>query len=146
MTSFFQNIADMLSLTTAERRVLQFLLAGFIVGIGVKLTRELVASPTKFDYSASDSVFVALSERAGSDRSTVSEADRQEPVHTGPVHINSAGKAELMSLPGVGEVMAERIMLDRQDNGIFRTIEDLERVRGIGPKRIEQLRPLVIID
>ena len=144
--SFFQNMADALSLTTAERRGLQFLLAGFIIGLGVKLTRELVASPTKFDYSASDSTFVALSGGADPAPPDARGADPAGQVNTGPVPMNSAGKADLMTLPGVGEVMAERIILERQDNGPFRTVEDLERVRGIGPKRIEQLRPLVIID
>ena len=144
IAAFFRTVADALALTTAERRVLQFLVAGFIVGLGVKVTQELVASPPKFDYSASDSAFVALSSGMYADTTADPEMDKPEP--TGPVRVNSATKAELMTLPGVGEVTAERILIERQDNGPFGSVKDLERVRGIGPKRIEQLRPLVIID
>ncbi len=148
ISSFFRNVADALSLTTAERRVLQFLLAGFVIGIGVKLTRELVASPAKFDYSATDSTFAALSAAAApaEPQEDATESTTVSPAPSGPVRVNSATKAELMTLPGVGEVMAERIMLEREDNGPFTTVENLTRVRGIGKKRIEQLRPLVIID
>jgi len=148
IAAFVRNAADACALTTAERHVLQFLVAGFVIGLGVKATRELVASPAKFDYSASDSTFQALSSaplRASDPVEGIGEADAA-PVESGPVHVNTAPKSRLMTLPGVGEVMAERIMLERQDNGPFRTIEDLQRVRGIGPRRIEQLRPLVIID
>jgi competence ComEA-like helix-hairpin-helix protein len=133
----FRRIADTLSLTTAERRVLQFLVAGFIIGLGIKLVRDQVASPTKFDYSASDSAFVALSGTEANDSTSAEPA----PDPSGPVHVNRASKAELMSLPGIGEVMAERIILELQENGPFTSANDLGRVRGIGPKRIEQLRP-----
>jgi len=149
--TFFRSVADTLSLTTAERRVLQFLLVGCVAGLGIKLARDLVASPTKFDYSATDSAFVALSTVAQSSFAPEADnpsrsADSDEGVSAGPVSVNSASKAELMALPGVGEVMAERIILERQDNGAFTSVEDLERVRGIGPKRIEHIRPFVIID
>ncbi len=51
-----------------------------------------------------------------------------------------------MTLPGIGSAMADRIILERTDSGPFRNAADLNRVRGLGPKRIEQLRPLVIVD
>ncbi len=145
LTTAIRTIADTLALTTSERRVLQFLLAGFILGLGVKLARDVFASPAKFDYSATDSTFAALSAAPGGeneDQTGTLDAEHD----AGPVRVNSASKGALMSLPGIGEVMAERIILERQDNGPFRSVEDLKRVRGIGSRRVEQLRPLVIID
>lgn len=48
---------------------------------------------------------------------------------------------ELMRLPGVGPTLAERIVVDRDANGPFRTIEGLDRVPGVGPATIRRLAP-----
>ncbi|MCR5163108.1 MAG: ComEA family DNA-binding protein [Thermoguttaceae bacterium] len=57
------------------------------------------------------------------------------------VDINSANEHELRLLPGIGEVMARKIVADRDANGPFQSIEDLERVQGIGKKKRESLEP-----
>lgn len=61
----------------------------------------------------------------------------------GLVDINSADASLLDTLPGIGPATAERIVKDREANGPFGTVEDLQRVTGIGPKKLEQLRDLV---
>lgn len=55
------------------------------------------------------------------------------------INVNTADAAQLDLLPGVGPVIAERIIAERVANGPFRTLRDLERVRGIGPKTVEKL-------
>lgn len=60
------------------------------------------------------------------------------------VSLNSASAAELELLPRVGPALAARIVLDRQQNGPFATVADLDRVRGIGPAMLEQLSPFVV--
>lgn len=57
------------------------------------------------------------------------------------VDINTADRPELMQLPGIGEKMADRIIESRKTAGPFTSHEDLRRVRGIGPKTLEQIRP-----
>lgn len=57
------------------------------------------------------------------------------------VDINSADWPELVQLPGIGETLAKRIVDSRQKGGPFRGHEDLRRVRGIGPKTLEKVRP-----
>ncbi len=59
------------------------------------------------------------------------------------VDLNSAGSEELQSLPGVGPALAARIVAFRQENGPFRTVDDLLAVKGIGPKMLEKLRDKV---
>jgi competence protein ComEA len=49
------------------------------------------------------------------------------------IAINHADARELQGLPGVGPVLAERIVAERLAGGPFRTMDDLRRVRGIGP-------------
>jgi len=55
--------------------------------------------------------------------------------------LNAARAHELQLLPGIGEKTAQAIVADREENGPYRNLEDLTRVRGIGPKTVERLRP-----
>jgi competence protein ComEA len=57
--------------------------------------------------------------------------------------INLATVQELQALPGIGEVLAKRVIEYRGTHGPFQTVEGLMNVKGIGPKRMEQLRPLL---
>lgn len=59
------------------------------------------------------------------------------------VDINQADWPELMQLPGVGEVMARRIVENRAAAGPFADVESLRRVPGIGPKTLETVRPFI---
>ena len=61
------------------------------------------------------------------------------------IDINSADAAQLDLLPGIGPALASRILADREENGVYQTIDELDRVRGIGPKTIEKIRSFVII-
>ena len=64
---------------------------------------------------------------------------------TKPVDINRADAQGLMDLPGVGPVMAQRILEHREENGPFRSIDDLDNVKGIGPAKLEKMRAFVVI-
>jgi len=61
------------------------------------------------------------------------------------VNVNNADTAALETLPGVGPATAQKIIAERQANGPFESVEDLGRVSGIGPKRIEQLKDFVSV-
>lgn len=64
---------------------------------------------------------------------------------TFPININTAVLEEFMALPGIGEVLATRILAYREENGNFETVEGLMNVEGIGEKRMEELYDLVTI-
>jgi competence protein ComEA len=59
------------------------------------------------------------------------------------INLNRASAEELQTLPGVGPVLAQRMVEWRKAHGRYRTVDDLQEVKGIGRKRLEQLRPLV---
>jgi competence protein ComEA len=61
----------------------------------------------------------------------------------GPVDLNRASAADLEALPGIGPALAQAIIDHREQHGPFRSVDDLADVRGIGPAKMEQLRPLV---
>ncbi len=63
-----------------------------------------------------------------------------------PVHINSASVEELCALNGVGPKLAEKILATRNALGPFKTGEDLQKVPGIGKKKLEKLLLGVICD
>lgn len=62
------------------------------------------------------------------------------PSGDGTVDLNTADQAALEELPGIGPALAERIVAWREDNGRFRTVDDLLAVPGIGEKVVEGLR------
>jgi competence protein ComEA len=64
---------------------------------------------------------------------------------SGPVNLNSATPEQLDTLPGVGPATAAAIVRDREAHGPFASVDDLARVRGIGPAKLEQLRDLVTV-
>ena len=55
------------------------------------------------------------------------------------IDVNTAGVRELSLLPGVGPVLARRIVSNRERLGDFGSVDDLARVHGVGPKTIERL-------
>ncbi len=60
-----------------------------------------------------------------------------------PLDLNQATLADLTELPGVGPVLAQRILQLREALDRFAAVDDLVRVRGLGRARLERLRPLV---
>lgn len=63
----------------------------------------------------------------------------------GKVNLNTAIREELITLPGIGESLADRIIAYREENGPFQTIEDLINVKGIGESKLESLRELITV-
>ncbi|MBH0178169.1 MAG: helix-hairpin-helix domain-containing protein [Nitrospira sp.] len=74
---------------------------------------------------------------------TASHANVSAQPHI--VDLNSATAQELESLPGIGAVIAERVIAYRKSVGRLRTIEDLREVAGIGSKKFDRLKPLVTV-
>ncbi|MEV4496498.1 ComEA family DNA-binding protein [Micromonospora arborensis] len=63
----------------------------------------------------------------------------------GPLNLNTATLAQLDALPGVGPVLAQRILDHRDQHGGFKAVGDLRQVDGIGDARYEQLKDLVTV-
>lgn len=62
-----------------------------------------------------------------------------------PVNINTADAETLAALPGIGQVLAERIVAYRRQNGSFRAIEEITNVEGIGEKKAEAILELITV-
>jgi competence protein ComEA len=69
------------------------------------------------------------------------EIDRVDPQKvTYQVDVNSADCTEFVALPEIGEALAHRIVDYRKKYGPYQAVDDLRKVRGIGPKTMERLR------
>jgi len=74
------------------------------------------------------------------------QATLPTPVGGQRVRLNTASLEQLMSLPGIGQATAERILAYREQLGRFTSLEELDAVEGIGTATLERLRPLVSLD
>ncbi len=64
-------------------------------------------------------------------------------AHVVRVDINHGSLEDLQALPGIGAVLAERIVQYRREHGNFMSTTEMRQVKGIGVKRLEQLRPYI---
>ncbi|HEX6961952.1 MAG TPA: helix-hairpin-helix domain-containing protein [Lacipirellula sp.] len=83
--------------------------------------------------------------RHGGHRGGVVDIDRAPPlVAKFQVDVNHAEWPELIQLPGIGPTLAQRLVEVREQNGPFRDIEELSRVRGLGPRTLERIKPYLL--
>lgn len=75
---------------------------------------------------------------------TLRPADGEAPSPE-PIDLNRARAGDLMRLPGVGPVLATRIVESRDTDGPFASVEELRRVRGLHRSTLDRLRPLVTV-
>ena len=94
-------------------------------------------------------MFVAVPEKIMTVPSIQTEAVEEPTEETEeisfPIPINLADKEEIMALPGIGEVLAERIIAYRKEHGEFSAVEELLNVEGLGKKRLEAILDLISI-
>jgi competence ComEA-like helix-hairpin-helix protein len=125
-------------LTPTERRGALVLVAILLVGTGWDLWQ---ASPWRpphaIRFAAADSALI--------EPPTPVSANHLPDSARVALDLNHATAAALDALPGIGPVLAGRIVAQRAREGEYRRVEDLLLVPGIGPRLLERLRPLVAV-
>ena len=81
----------------------------------------------------------ALSDAIGDQKSVGQEVGKKS-LSSGQISINRATEADLQLIPGIGSVMAKRIVRYRETKGRFRRTEDIQNVDGMGSKTFEKIR------
>jgi len=71
---------------------------------------------------------------------------KQEKLKGQPkININTASRSELMKLPRIGPITADKIIAYRSIHGSFYLLNDLQKIKGIGPKTVERLKPYAAV-
>ncbi|MDA0987140.1 MAG: helix-hairpin-helix domain-containing protein [Bacteroidetes bacterium] len=141
---FTDKLKDFFSFTSNEKKIFLIISVIFISGSIIKLTNGyfLNSAPLIFNYSESDSIFKA---RSFPQIKTENHKTNKLVPHQ-KINLNKATKRQLMLLPGIGEVTAEKIIQFRDNEGIFKNIDDLLKVKGIGKKKLDKLKPYLVLE
>lgn len=140
--------------TTTETTILIWCSALMVVGaFGARLfpettVHEHIDAPTLLAYLDSTSAITAapiISDRdSGTAVPNVSKSSVDKKVPHQSIHVNTATLTQLQQLPGIGPAMAQRIV-EARNKRRFASIEDLLDVKGIGVKKLEKMRPFLVV-
>jgi comEA protein len=150
---------EKLQITRRERISVTVLivLITLLQGVKIGLSRWPVTAPSSYDkileefQMRSHAVPTEMSKAEESEQEMTSNKPVQEqeatqkPKEALKVNINEANMADLMKLPGIGSTYARRIVEYRERMGGFRSVDELTKVKGIGPKTLEKLRPHITL-
>jgi comEA protein len=109
-----------------------------------KLMEQYYPSPKKemaearIDTVTDDST---SSEEADDTGKEVEETDRNTDKEQ--INVNKASRQALETLPGIGPTYAKRIIKYRNENGAFKSFEELKKIKGIAQKRLDKLMPFI---
>lgn len=155
----FRKIADLLGFTKTEFTVISFLLIVFLISLVINHFRAGGNFTTKnFDYSLADSLFLYSEKDDSSDSYKAATANnvlelkafKTNKKKTLPaeksIDLNNADISILMSLPGIGEKTAQKIIEYRQSAGGFKNIEEVQDVKGIGPAKFGKIKNYIFVE
>ncbi|MCZ7558137.1 MAG: ComEA family DNA-binding protein [Bacteroidia bacterium] len=151
------SLAHRAGFTRNEAAVALFLGAAILFGIALSAFRQPPQPGPDYraEFAKHDSLFAqraSLPEMAATDstrtphRTSTTVANSGTKRTGGTVNINTAGAAELQSLPGVGEATATKIVTWRTAHGRFSRPEDIMNVPSIGEKKFEKMRHLITVE
>lgn len=87
-----------------------------------------------------------VNQNSNTSGTTTNSSNFENKSNGGKININKATKEELDTLPGIGQVTAQRIIDFREQHGGFQKIEDIMNVSRIGPKLFEQIKDKISVD
>lgn len=132
--------------TTVERhywKAVVFLVILILIGTGFWGLRRF--HPALF-LGKPDLIAVPNTTHPQGSAAPASPAAEKRPPKVALLNINTASAEELQTLPNIGARMAQRIVEYRKVHGNFSSVDELQKVKGIGTKTLEKLKPFVGIE
>ncbi len=120
-------------------------MAFFIGGFAIKLLRVYWDDPVVYENIQRQERIVAF-EQGVEPFSAPENSKTGDASAIKKVNINHASADDLETLPGIGPALAKKIIDFRAENGYFQTIQALRQVKGIGPKLVERLTGLIVLE
>ena len=109
----------MLNLTKQERQVILFLIAVALLGLGINFLTKHFSQIRVIGYVSQD---------------------------IGKVNLNQANLETLIDIPGIGKILAQRIIDYHRKNGRFNVIDELKNVKGIGKSKYQAIKDYFTIE
>ena len=138
--------------------MLFFVIVSLFIGIGsyyFKYKDEITVQK-QYDYSEQDSLFWNNSTSKQNPNFAKKKVDYEQELYDfsdnelefvlTKININTASVEELITLSGIGEKTAEKIVFYRKNNGKFNNINDLINVSGIGEKKLDKIKKYILIE
>lgn len=135
------KITRLESVAIAVTLVVLSLMIGFYLGRSTLNTTVVEATPEPSE--ALETVDPSSVEDSAVEEPDLSQISPDPVQKTGRLDLNQATLSELEALPGIGTVLAQRILDYRQQVGGFSTVEELKNVEGIGDKKFEAIENLI---
>lgn len=132
------RLQQRLSITRREGLAVLVLTGLFAAGLGVRHVQEQRVPPLQVD---------SLVARSGAPADSLARraSGPAPPTSDNPVRLNEASPERLETLDGIGPALSERIVRYRSTQRPFQRVRELRRVRGIGPRTLAELRPVVTV-
>lgn len=152
--------------TKQEKLFIIFLLGGILFGSGVKIYRvyygsgaEANSNREKLEQTEAkiaeksaliDSLLVEdvkneIPSKKENPGNSKSDKPKENLLAKASININTAQLEDLISLPYIGPVLAQRIIDYRSEHGPFRTLDEIREVKGIGIKKLNSIKPYIFI-
>jgi len=160
----FKKLSEKIGFTQTEIKVILFLVVVFLAGAAYSIVNNSSKSEyINFDYSEQDSLFSFYKKNFSTDKSPDEGVDiKEEVLELKPlnyernkkpplpkeksININKAGTNQLISLPGIGEKTAQKIILLRDKRGGFKNLLELKDVKGIGEVKFNKIKKFLYIE
>lgn len=148
-----RRLLQHLTLTRAESTALLVIGSLYLLGFTWKYVQQNAIPFDAAVYAELDSLIASgslvpndtLPKRAKESTSDLSAEDSAATGTDGRLDVNRATLTQLIVLPGIGPALAARIVDYRETVGPFSREDDLVRVKGIGPAKLERIRPLIVV-
>ena len=160
----FKKLSEKIGFTQTEIKVILFLVVVFLVGAAYSIVNNSSKGEyINFDYSEQDSLFSLYKKNFPPDKLPDESVDiKAEVLELKPldyernkkpplpeeksININKAGINQLISLPGIGEKTAQKIIKLRDERGGFKNLEELMDVKGIGEVKFNKIKKFLYIE
>jgi len=164
-----EKFSKKIGFTSTETNVILFILTACLFGIAVNIIKDVKNDKTflEFDNKQEDSLFNAASGGSGIEDSTVIQSEKK--IASKPelmdftkgfrasttkktsslqkkINLNEANISELMELPGFGQKTANALIEYRNKHGRIKSLNELLNIKGIGQKKLEKIKNLILIE
>ena len=144
-----KHFAERLAFTRTESTALVVIASLYLLGFSWRFVQENAAPFDPGVYAQLDSLIAAgglvPADTLPKPRKSSVDGDSLAVDSTDSklIDVNRANVKQLIALPGIGPALATRIVDYRERNGPFARVDELTRVKGIGPAKLERIRVLV---